>query len=609
MKKTMLQWLCLVGMAALIASPVRLAAQPVEAPSHMQAYKWSSSAHNGQSGKTILAESRRIDATGAPWLRLFFDKANLGAKSYLIIKSVQDGASQRLDATSLQQWYNTSAYFNGEAVEVQLHVDAGDRGVYVKTKELMVGEWVGSAPPESQCGPIDDRVPSNHPASGRILSVGCTGWIVNCTSNNLHITAGHCSGGSNQILQFNVPPSNSNGTLNNPPPQDQYSINSASWQFVNGGIGNDWGIFQVFPNSITGLLPAQAQAASFTLKQSLTPPTIRITGFGVDSNDPTRNQTQQTHAGPNAGSTGTTMKYQTDTEGGNSGSPVIDDATGEAVGVHTHGGCSTGGGGNNNGTSTFNTAFWNALNQCGGGGGCTNIALNRPASASSTNGSNVAGRAVDNNTGTFWRSGSGGTQWLQVDLGTGTLSYGSWEILWTGTRHATSYEIRVSNSSIFSTFTSVFSTTSGNGGTDTGSMTGAPRTERYVRVHMTVANASRYALAELKICSSTSSAPKASPALSSVEAAIVPEQIALHANYPNPFNPSTNISFGLPEDAHVSLKVYNLIGEEIATLINERRAAGTHTVVFDAANLPSGVYFSVLKVGEARLVRRLVLMK
>ena len=96
--------------------------------------------------------------------------------------------------------------------------------------------------------------------------------------------------------------------------------------------------------------------------KTLAPPTIRITGYGVDFNDPTRNQTQQTSNGPNAGSAVTTMRYQVDTEGGSSGSPVIDDATGEAVGVHTNGGCNQAGGGSNSGTSTFNTAFWNALN-------------------------------------------------------------------------------------------------------------------------------------------------------------------------------------------------------------------------------------------------------
>jgi len=607
MKRSLLHLIGLVGMVVWIGLPALAAAQTAELPFHKQAYFWNSAVHNG-TAETFLAESHRVNAPSAPWLRLYFGEANLGTKSYLVIKSLQDGAWQRLDANSFKQWYNTSAYFNGDAVEVQLHVASGDGGVFLQIKEVVVGEWVSGIPqPESQCGPTDDRVPSNHPASGRLLNVGCTGWIVTCPSNNLHVTAGHCSGGT-ATLQFNVPPSDPDGTINNPPPQDQYSVNTATWNFVNGGIGNDWGTFAVFPNSITGLLPAQAQGSAFIVKQDLDDPVIRITGFGVDFNDPTRNQTQQTHAGPNAASSGTTMRYQTDTEGGNSGSPVIDDATGQSVGVHTHGGCTTGGTGNNSGTSLFNTAFWNAINNaCGGGGGCNNIALGKPATASSTNGNNVPGRAVDGNTTTFWRSGGGGTQWLQVDLGTGALSYSTWEIVWRGERYAINYEIRVSNSATFATFTTVFSTTSGNGGTDTGGMTDAPRTERYVRLHATVPNAGHYRVAEFRICSSTSAASKS--IASESEATVVPKELALHANYPNPFNPSTTISFSLPEAAHVTLKVYNLIGEEVATLVNERRDEGNHSVLFDAGLLPSGVYFSVLNVGDVRLVRRLVLMK
>ncbi|MDZ7622921.1 MAG: hypothetical protein U5J96_00515 [Ignavibacteriaceae bacterium] len=94
------------------------------------------------------------------------------------------------------------------------------------------------------------------------------------------------------------------------------------------------------------------------------PDSIRITGYGVDGPPPgfgngtrdSTNQTQQTHMGPNAASSGTTMRYVTDTQGGNSGSPVIDGLTNVAVGVHTHGGCSSSGG-NNNGTSTFHTGI------------------------------------------------------------------------------------------------------------------------------------------------------------------------------------------------------------------------------------------------------------
>jgi len=89
----------------------------------------------------------------------------------------------------------------------------------------------------------------------------------------------------------------------------------------------------------------------------------------------------------------------------------------------------------------------------------------------------------------------------------------------------------------------------------------------------------------------------------------IPQAFALHPNYPNPFNPSTSLRFGLPQEAQVTLKVYNTIGAEVATLVNEKRNAGFHTIVFEAANLPSGVYFSVLSAGETRQVRRMLLIR
>ncbi|MDZ7362581.1 MAG: S8 family serine peptidase [candidate division KSB1 bacterium] len=239
-----------------------------------------------------------------------------------------------------------------------------------------------------------------------------------------------------------------------------------------------------------------------------------------------------------------------------------------------------------------------------GGGGCNNIAQGKTATASSTNGSNTPARAVDGNTATYWRSGGGGTQWLQVDLVSG--SYNSAEIVWNSNRHATSYEVRVSNSSTFSTFTTVFSTTTGDGGTDTFTLTGAPRTERYIRIHMTVPNSGHYRVAEFRVCSSVA---KQNVETSEVTETLVPTEIQLAQNYPNPFNPTTNISFSLPQATHVQLKVYDILGSEVATLVNDRRDAGFHTVTFEAKHLPSGVYFYVLKTAEVQLVRRLLVMK
>jgi hypothetical protein len=71
----------------------------------------------------------------------------------------------------------------------------------------------------------------------------------------------------------------------------------------------------------------------------------------------------------------------------------------------------------------------------------------------------------------------------------------------------------------------------------------------------------------------------------------------LEQNYPNPFNPSTVISYRLPVTSNVTLKIYDILGNEIATLVNEKKPTGKYEVEFNAMNLPSGVYFYQLTVG------------
>ncbi len=347
----------LLVVAVLGPLAAQLTAQTADLPRRTEPYSWTSGSFDGFGTATDppgLVREDVVAVPGVPWMQLRFDHVQLGRRSFLEITSLADGATQVLDAKTLKQWNQHSAYFNGDALEVRLFVGSLDRAVSINIPEIVVGE-LGPSPDKSICG-SDNRVASNEPRVGRIDPIGCTGWIIN--SGQL-LTAGHCldGGSSNQVLSFNVPPSLSNGAVQFPGPEDQYSINQSSFNFVDGGVGNDWGVFAVFDNSQTGLQPIQAQG-SFTVRQDLGPANLRITGFGVDSG--TTNQTNQTHVGPNAGSSGTTMRYVTDTQGGNSGSPVIDEATGEAVGIHSHGGC-TSSGGNNNGTSFFRTALWNAI--------------------------------------------------------------------------------------------------------------------------------------------------------------------------------------------------------------------------------------------------------
>jgi hypothetical protein len=89
----------------------------------------------------------------------------------------------------------------------------------------------------------------------------------------------------------------------------------------------------------------------------------------------------------------------------------------------------------------------------------------------------------------------------------------------------------------------------------------------------------------------------------------IPKEFALDQNYPNPFNPSTVITYQLPSNTIVRLKVYDILGREIRTLVNERQAAGTHTILFDGSNLASGVYFFRMEAGSYIDTKKFVLLK
>jgi hypothetical protein len=319
---------------------------------------------------------------GTPWLRLQFAQANLAEGSYLRIAALRDGEVMTMRHEHVVQWNHTSAYFNGDTVLVQLVAGANTTGNEVTIRSVLAGDLPGADPDDTICGSTDDRVPSTDTRTGR-LSNGCTGWIINTSGGGLeklHLSAGHCFSAT-AVLQFSVPASNSNCSLVQPPVSKQFAVDAATSQYVNGGVGNDYWVYRCFPNSTTGLTTFQEQGAAFTLATSMPAlgATVRNIGYGVDGTDTnaaaassscscsgangtgTRNQTQQTNTGALVGTTGTTLRHQADTCGGNSGSPLFDDATGLALAIHTHGGCSTSSTSANSGTQVTHPGLQAAI--------------------------------------------------------------------------------------------------------------------------------------------------------------------------------------------------------------------------------------------------------
>ena len=352
---------------AIVASAVcGQSSQPI--PHEVMKFSVDSGPVRNLGNERAVVYSQQIDApvAGAPWMRLHFAKAELGrtpvggTPTQLKITSMHDGKYQTMKGIHLQQWQNSSAYFNGDSVILEIIADPGTPASHIVVDEITVGvlDQGGIA---SICGPNDDRVLSDDPRAGRIVPIGCTGWLID-DANHCFLSAGHCTSVSGTI-EFNVPLSTAGGSIQHPGPEDQYAVDAVSSQGINGGVGNDWWYFACFPNSNTDLTPFEAQQDYYILAKAapaVDGQTIRITGYGVDSTPQQNNQVQQTHAGPYFEMTGTTVKHQADTTGGNSGSAVFNETDGEAIGIHTHAGCSSGGGANQ-GTAIHHAGLQNAL--------------------------------------------------------------------------------------------------------------------------------------------------------------------------------------------------------------------------------------------------------
>lgn len=89
----------------------------------------------------------------------------------------------------------------------------------------------------------------------------------------------------------------------------------------------------------------------------------------------------------------------------------------------------------------------------------------------------------------------------------------------------------------------------------------------------------------------------------------LPESSRLEQNYPNPFNPTTTFEYSIKTPGLVTLKVYDILGTEVASLVNERKEPGNYSVAFNATNLPSGIYFYTLTSGNFIDTKKLIMLK
>jgi hypothetical protein len=330
-----------------------------------------------------IAYSQEVRAPGAAWLRLNLDGTVLGGDELggsgasLRLTSLLDGAVQTMQASHLPQWGYLSAYFNGDAVLVELVMPPGAGASRVIVSEVIydIPEEEASDPPapRTYCDTIDNRELSDDSRVARvILSTGAVGTVFMIDDpNHTFLTSGSVAAALNAsaVIEFHAPLTYPNGTtLNHPPPEDQYAADLTSIQRVSGavGSGDNWGYFGANPNSMTGLTPFQSENAFFTLADAIPPADGRsVRTYGNGFTQPpilrTWSYVQKTEVGQYVGFSGTRINFRADLTSGDSGAAVLDETTGEVIGIATDDGCTTWGG-SNAGTAVTNPKLRIALN-------------------------------------------------------------------------------------------------------------------------------------------------------------------------------------------------------------------------------------------------------
>ncbi|HEX6226784.1 MAG TPA: FlgD immunoglobulin-like domain containing protein [Chryseolinea sp.] len=255
-----------------------------------------------------------VNGSSSTFLRLYFKGTELGDESYLILEA-NDGAKQKLRKTDLENWSYSSAYFNGSAVKVSLFSGAGEKNKVSinaikindrKPEILKQNNIQGKAIRNDQAAStsssaIDYELLPYAAAVGRFTdgtNAHGTGWIApNGAIVTSHDVVHDVRYSDKDIIEFNVPPSDSYGNVNHPGPEDQYPVKYKNETYAffgfdfkrkhryenegyNGWVAT-WGILEALPNS-TGLRPGERQQQNFRIAPNLGSFTLKETNVWVD---------------------------------------------------------------------------------------------------------------------------------------------------------------------------------------------------------------------------------------------------------------------------------------------------------------------------------------
>lgn len=228
-----------------------------------------------------------------------------------------------------------------------------------------------------------------------------------------------------------------------------------------------------------------------------------------------------------------------------------------------------------------------------------NLSLNKTVAVTSVEGAGYEGNnAVDGNMGTRWSSGFSDPQAITVDLG-GLYHIDDITLYWESA-YAKEYFIKIPDAS--GSWTDVYHETNGQGGMEKVAVSATARKLMVLGVQR--ATQYGYSLYELQVHGSLATGVGVDGNKEEI-----PLEWLLAQNYPNPFNPTTAISYQVSASSVVTLKIFDVLGREVATLVNGVRPAGKHTVQWDAAGFPSGVYMYVIETSGFHASKQMVYLK